>query len=204
MINFWVEAPRFENNHLIFSGVIPGGYNGPTGKLFKFILQGDETKLTRLNVKNLNVLLNDGQGTKTTAKISWQADALATEAVDTIAPEPFTALLGRAPDIFNNQWFVAFATQDKQNGIDYYEVAESTRWWISRPSKLDWVKTNSPYKLIDTTGRSNIFVRAVDRAGNERLTKIIRFPWYQSAWLWIIIGLFLCGVFLGLKKLHLR
>jgi len=203
VINFWIEPPRFENQHLIFSGIIPGGYIGSTGKLFSLILQGDETKLTGLNFKKLTALLNDGLGTQTTAKVSWRVSSLQSETLDIIPPEPFTPLVSQVPDLFNNQPFVSFATQDKQSGIDYYEVAESHPSF-NFLSRLNWIKTDSPYQLVDTTGRSNIFVRAIDRTGNERLAKIIRSPWYESIWFWIIIILILCVIFWGSRFLRWR
>lgn len=198
IVNFWIEPLRFEGQRLIFSGMIPGGYNGATGKLFNFVLEGEQAELSRLKVKDLIALLNDGQGTKTAVRVTWQARPFESsgERIDIIAPEPFQPLIGRTPDLFGNQWFVSFAAQDKQSGIDHYEVAES-RLSFNFLHRLNWIKTISPYQLLDQTGRSNIFVRAVDREGNVRSAKLIRSSWYKSVWFWIIIIIFLCGIFLG-------
>jgi len=80
-------------------------------------------------------LLNDGSGTE--AKLSpsilnFQVVGInspnqpppISEIKDTEPPELFTPEIGRQPDIFNNQWFLAFTTQDKNSGISHYEVRE--------------------------------------------------------------------------------
>ena len=56
--------------------------------------------------------------------------------------------------------FLIFSTTDKQTGIDCYEIKEGEK---------DWKKEKSPYLLEDQTLRSIIKVRAVDKAGNERI-----------------------------------
>ncbi len=72
---------------------------------------------------------------------------------------------------------MTFATQDKQSGIDHYEIQES------RSSKIDagkWKTAESPYLLIDQELHSFIYVLAIDRQGNERVIKV--FPRKPLAW----------------------
>lgn len=54
-------------------------------------------------------------------------------------------------------------SNDKQTGIDYYEVKEG---------EGNWVKTESPYLLKDQARQSVIQVKAVDKASNERIETI--------------------------------
>ena len=71
---------------------------------------------------------------------------------------------------------MVFATIDKTSGVDYYEVKEG---------KHDFQRAESPYLLEDQSLRSKISVRAVDKAGNERIAEII--PPFKVSWKDIVI-----------------
>jgi hypothetical protein len=109
--------------------------------------------------------------------------------LDKITPENFSLEIGRDEDIFGGNYFLAFSTVDKQTGIDHYEVLEmkpadfkavdGERSFLQkiedkamrRPVNLSWEKAVSPYLLKDQTLKSIIKVKAVDKAGNERVVQ---------------------------------
>ncbi|MBU1877154.1 MAG: cohesin domain-containing protein [Patescibacteria group bacterium] len=100
--------------------------------------------------------------------------------IDVTPPEEFTLEIGQELTIFEGKYFLSFATIDKISGIDHYEV---------RDGKGDWKIAESPYLLKDQSLKSKILVRAVDKAGNEKIGEIIPhekpFPYLMV----ILIGL---------------
>jgi hypothetical protein len=103
---------------------------------------------------------------------------------DKIPPEDFK------PEIvkINNKYYLAFSTKDKNSGIDHYDVLEKPQAKSLLKSIIaKWVKTNSPYLLKNQSLSSNIEVRAVDKAGNERIVKLqdtYSLPWYKNYLIW--------------------
>jgi len=93
-----------------------------------------------------------------------------------------------------------FATQDKGSGIDYYEIKESRQKFLKIFKK--WVIAESPYVLKDRKLRSYVYIKAVDKAGNERIAVVEpRYPikWYENYWIWIIIILAIIFSFIVIK-----
>ena len=76
---------------------------------------------------------------------------------DNILPEPFKVEISQDPAIFEGKYFITFSTTDKQTGIDYYEVKEGRK---------DWKRAISPYVLENQKLTSDIWVKAIDKAGN--------------------------------------
>jgi len=120
---------------------------------------------------------------------------------DKTPPEPFTVEIGRDENIFNGQYFLSFSTVDKQTGIDHYEVleispadyalAQGQASVLSRITNkilghglagLNWQVATSPYLLQDQTLKNMIKVKAVDKAGNERIVDFIDQPLYSSSY----------------------
>jgi len=145
--------------------------------------------------------LNDGSGTpvpiKTQGavlqideKIATKTNFWATEvADDKITPEAFTIEIDNSPRVASGKYFVVFSTVDKQTGIDHYEVWEAKAQDLSGkkenvftrlvgklfpPEEVlppAWIKADSPYILKDQSLKSTIKVKAIDRAGNERVVE---------------------------------
>jgi GxxExxY protein len=201
IINFWVDKPRIttnkntNGNEIMFSGITPGGFNGERGFLFSVIFQAKQEGRGSIEIQDAKFLLNDGLGTpaKITAKTlefvairdgirddSWSVPK------DAEPPEDFTPEISQDPNIFDGKYFLVFATQDKNSGIDHYEVCEGNR--------IKCVIAESPYLLQNQKLNQKIFVKAIDKSGNERMTTIEpRYPlkWYERYEIWaiIIIGL---------------
>ena len=183
-----MEKPKIESeNQIIFSGGLPGGFTGDKGLIFSMIFQLKETGSVSggdINAENIKVFLNDGSGTSTNISLSSfnfnvtkEEKADVKEIEDANLPELFVPYIGRDPNIFDNKWFVAFATKDKGLGIDHYKVWENTQKYdtnnINNVQGIKWTKAESPYLLKDQELQNYIYVKAVDKAGNERIAVML-------------------------------
>jgi hypothetical protein len=145
--------------------------------------------------------LNDGDGTAVPIntqgtvltideKIVSTTDIWAEQiSADKTPPEPFVIEIDNSPRVAGGKYFAVFSTVDKQTGIDHYEVLETKAenllekkqssfeqfirkiWPIKEPLPPVWVKADSPYVLNDQSLQSVIKIKAVDRAGNERIVE---------------------------------
>ena len=187
----WLKEPEIfqEQGIISFSGGMPGGFcgilpgdPGKTNLFGRIIFRVKEVPKEQFfaEVKfsdNSQIFLNDGFGTaaelKTekavfdilsgipeTGRKEWEEELKK----DRISPEPFEFEIIRDPLIFDNKYFIVFQAQDKQSGIDYYEVKEGKR---------DWQRGESPYLLEDQELSGIIMVKAVDKAGNERIVEYL-------------------------------
>ncbi|HHE65575.1 MAG TPA: hypothetical protein ENL09_06080 [Bacteroidetes bacterium] len=94
------------------------------------------------------------------------------------------------PNIYDGKYFIVFSTVDKQTGLDHYEILEITPEELEKIKKEDggianffnklfgkweekssWKEGESPYLLADQSLGSVIKVKAIDKAGNERLVE---------------------------------
>jgi hypothetical protein len=112
-------------------------------------------------------------------------------AEDNIPPEPFIIEINNNPRIASGKYFLVFSTVDKQTGVDYYEVLETKAKNLASKQENSfqkfseklfkvknstvaselWVKADSPYVFKDQSLNSVIKVKAVDKAGNERVVE---------------------------------
>ncbi|MFA6494059.1 MAG: hypothetical protein WCT49_03350 [Candidatus Paceibacterota bacterium] len=245
LISLWTEAPKIDHEKgvITFSGGIPGGYCGRvigdpglTNILGKIIFStppslSKETlpQFTNVNFTNAEVLLNDGRGTDAEATTKGAQISVVNERSgvvnewltevksDVIAPELFTVSVYRDPKISDGKFFIAWFTEDKQSGIDRYEVMETNPWKFgflpSTDKETSWVPAESPYILKDQNLRSKILVKAIDKIGNERIvefnpkTSII--PGVKDIWTELAGILLLCAIigaiyyrrFISLKRI---
>lgn len=107
---------------------------------------------------------------------------------DTIPPEPFIIELRQDPSMFNGRYYAFFSAVDKQSGLDRYEILEiipgeeigiAPKAGIIdrllgrvRPAPR-WQAAIPPYVLNDQSLASVIRVKAVDKAGNERIVEYV-------------------------------
>jgi len=223
IINFWIERPKAETlkdtntntnlHEIFFSGITPGGYNGNQGLILSIIFLAKKGGSGLIEIQNAKTLLNDGKGTEAQLKIfnfqfsifkeSPISQTPILEIQDTEPPEDFQPEISRDPAIFDGKWFLVFATQDKGSGIDHYEIRETKRK-IEHETEANWVIAESPYLLKDQKLQSYIYVKAVDKAGNERIIIVPpRNPlkWYEKFENWVIIILLAVLVFYILRKI---
>ena len=198
IVNFWVEKPKTEsNNQIIFSGIIPGGYQETKGFVFSVVFRAKAGGSGAIEIRDAKVLLNDDRGTPASVKLSpFQlsisqevpaAPPMVETVKDTDLPEEFKPEIAQSPEIFNGQYFLVFSTQDKGTGIDHYEILENRKQKIENRG---WIEADSPYLLKDQELKSYIYVKAVDKAGNERIVTLPPqnpLEWYENYFVWGII-----------------
>lgn len=189
IVSFWVEHPKVTSDGKItFSGVIPGGYTGNGGVLFSISMTAEHAGTGTVSFIGTKALQNDGSGTQAPlstrtlqVRISERPAVSSTplpafQEGDADAPEPFQPLIAQNPTIFDGKYFLVFATQDKQSGIDHYEVQEGGD---------DFVRAESPYLLKYQYLDRDIRVKAIDRSGHERIAFVPAI--HMRRWITIVI-----------------
>jgi len=204
IITLWIKQPAInqESGLVSFSGGIPNGYCGQAigdpkksnllGKvIFKVpeMAAGESKKFAEAKFLNTSkVFLNDGQGSLAQLTAKSAIFTILTEKVeilkdewqketekDSIPPEEFLPLISKDPTVFKGKYFITFSTTDKQTGIDHYEIREGNR---------DWKIVVSPYILENQKLTDDIWVKAVDKAGNERVEFVRAFR--RPIWKYIL------------------
>ncbi|MFA6336692.1 MAG: hypothetical protein WCX23_01810 [Candidatus Paceibacterota bacterium] len=130
---------------------------------------------------------------------------------DTVPPEDFFPQIGRDEFISEGKYFVSFAAKDKTSGVDYYEASEIDDWGIFdfiniNKKNLVWRKASSPYLLADQSLKSKILIKAVDKAGNERIAKVVppNKTVYWQAGVLLLILVILAGAIVVFKKKKIK
>lgn len=207
VINFWVEKPRIEASGVIlFSGITPGGFGGANNNIFSVVFEAKNTGIASVALQNTKALKNDGLGTETALRTRGTAvsikpgdsNARKEKLTDTEAPESFNPTIESDPNIFEGKYFLVFATQDKISGIAEYKVREGEWGWFR--------VVESPYLLKHQSLDRKIFIKALDKFGNERVVVLNaqhQVPWYRQ---YAILGILLVIVVVGflIKKLWSR
>jgi len=207
-INFWIDSPHVlpAGGKILFSGITSGGLNGDRLFLFSLLMKGQDTGDVALEVRETKTLLNDGAGTETPSKQSRllltfeESDGLEKEgivaSVDDTPPESFLPLIAKDNSLFEGRYFVVFNTNDKDSGIDHYEVREGLFG--------EWKIAESPYPLSDQGLERKVYVKAVDISGNKRIQAIKagNSKWDNSKKVLaiLILGPIILGIFLLRKK----
>ena len=208
-VNFWIERPQsVAKGEVSFSGITAGGFSGPKIFLFGMVFQTKKMGNSSITFKNAQVLQNDGIGTKLSAKMipfSFSISSKTTSdtksgipvIVDSDIPENFSPSVGSDPAIFDGKYFLVFATQDKGSGIDHYEIREELN--------SGFIIAESPYLLQNQKLDEKIFVKAVDKNGNERIVVIYPpnwQPWYKNNWIFGILILIILFVSYVVRKFY--
>ena len=205
VLSFWVKNPALSSpGQVSFSGIAPGGFSGQKGYLFSIILKAKKTGQAEIFSSNEKALLNDGSGTaaeilRSPLKLEISEKAPSSNFIplyDPNPPEDFTPQISSSPDIFGGKYFLVFSTQDKESGVSRYEVKEGSR---------SWAAAESPYLLQDQSLQSDIFIKAIDGAGNQRIAKLNaknHIAWYQKYLAYIIIVLIVAIAWIILKKFY--
>jgi hypothetical protein len=176
VVNFWLEKPQSTKDGIIyFSGITPGGFYGDKIFLFEVIFKATNEGSGGIDFNSIVALENDGQATKIETSIMPQPfvisgviseeekKSLAVEG-DVTAPEDFTPLVGKDPTIFEGKYFIAWSTVDKGSGIDHYEIREGFA--------SHYTPAETPYLLKDQSLSTVIYIKAIDKAGNERIVRV--------------------------------
>ncbi len=124
-------------------------------------------------------------------KLEWTQKTTFKIMIDCEAPEEFMPEVDKSPSMFNGQYFLSFSTQDAVSGLDHYEVLEGKN---IQDNMGGWRLATSPYLLEDQTLESIIKVKAVDKAGNERIVEVLpkkRLSFFRLA----VLGIISLGIF---------
>lgn len=167
IISLWVNKPVIQGREVQFAGGLPGGFQGGSGLLFSLIVRDARPGNYGFKLENGTILINDGLGTEVSIKKELSLNIPASISAkndqdgesDVYPPDMFNIFISQDPDVYYNQYFVAFATTDKGSGIDHYEVSEDGDRFLP---------IESPYQLKNQPPRGKIVVRAYDRSGNYR------------------------------------
>jgi hypothetical protein len=203
VLSFWVEAPHQQpDNSIRLSGVTPGGFMQPDANLVTLVFKVTHTGALMIEPLKATCLLHDGNGTlvslDTANLVLTVAEGVTNvtpQPVDDELPEAFMPILMQDADVFNGAPTIVFSTTDKGSGIDHYEVKET---WF------DIYRTvTSPYQMKYPSFAKKVQVKAVDHAGNERIT--LFYPqnlplWYQQV---KILGGIVVGCLLVLSVLFI-
>lgn len=205
IISLWITHPSVPTagTPVTFAGIVPGGFSGDNGVLFSVLFKVVGTGAAQVFLGNdLEVLRDDGKGGREpTSANALVLDISPTssgggyvEPVDRTPPEPFTISLASDPQLFGGRYYLVFMAVDKGSGMDHYAVAESRLpAFLSVFFPLTWSTTTSPYMLADQKLTSTVYIKAVDRAGNERLSV---FPprYFFTSYEWGALLVILIGV----------
>ena len=210
IFSLW-PTPAVPNDigQISFVGGVMGGFQGEGAEILKIAFVAKNIGVADINIMKSSVLfLNDGKGTRVDysarplelsvlehpvglpSKDEWQP--LLEQ--DNTPPESFELMVDKNNYIFEGDYFVSFFTTDTESGVDYYEIREGEVGLFAR--------ANSPYKLKDQSLRSVIEVKAVDKAGNERLISMSPLhseSVYQKFWFWSILFILAVLFYLGGK-----
>lgn len=180
LITMWIEYPqRYEDEdeqeRIVFSGITPGGLSGQSVHIFSLVLKADKEGIEDINSEDVRVLLNDGLGSEDTTHIQTLRVVVAGESQhrvvddleDTDPPGFFDIQIGSDVSLFEGKQFAAFHSIDKGVGIDRYEMKECHTRTFSYFRK--WRSVESPVQLRDQSLSSFIWIRAIDKNGNERI-----------------------------------
>jgi len=181
VFSLWPEKPVFSNEEgrINFVAGRPNGFQGENASVLKIIFLAKNKGEAKLDFGDTtSFFLADGKGTPVSpwlksltlnileqpAEVSLKNEWQSLKESDKISPEPFEITLGREPAIFNNQYFISFFATDKESGIDRYEIQEGNEPYIAG---------ESPYLLKDQKLKNIIRVKAIDKAGNERIAELM-------------------------------
>ena len=191
LVGLWVEPPTAEGDHVVFAGIIPGGYLGELGpnwegarpcRVFSLLFEAGEEGDAWIQVdRESTVLLHDGKGTEahvtvedTNVKVLKGEETPSSNIIDwedKERPEQFTPSV----ELFSDGlYYLIFVTRDKGLGVAYYDVREG---------EGSFTTAKSPYLLKEQCLGVPIMVRAVDKNGNKRLVFLspeVRPVWYES------------------------
>lgn len=203
IINLWVDKPQFDEltRLLTFSGIVPGGWQGAKAPLllvkFKTVKQVGEAILdfkkeqTKVYLHSPDGIEDSLQLDRLVLPIAKGKENMGAEIIDYDPPEDFKPEVSRQASVFGGKWFLAFATQDKSSGMYRFQVLE-TRSKEPGANDKGWAEAESPYQLKDQKLSRYVFVKAVDKAGNERMAVLPPlYPQRRYANYWIFAILML-------------
>jgi len=181
IIPFWMEGPELtDSGEVTFAGIMPGGFGAAEGKIVDLIFKAKRSGRVLIFFEDYQVFLNESELRRAEVKMepfvldigraSQDADLMEekTLVLDFYPPEPFKIYITRSKEFFDGEYVAVFSAQDKESGIDYYEIKE-----LFLGISGDWQIAESPYPLRYQGLFGIIKVKAVDKVGREREATIV-------------------------------
>ena len=135
----------------------------------------------------------------------WSSKATIRAMIDATIPEEF---MSQTVEIEGKRYLV-FSAADATSGIDHYEMSEvDLSWFGSAGSEKEaqWRIIKSPYLLDDQNLKKIIKIKAIDKAGNERVSEIVLSsnPKYSTSQIAFLILIIMAITVLILWKLFFK
>lgn len=209
LVPLWIEAPAISSggSEVTFAGIIPGGWSGKR-ELMSLVVLASSSGAQSVSAGDLEIRANDNAA----SLIPVSSRPLAIQVMsgtgtstvsleDALPPEPFLISIARDKTLWGGAPFAVFGTQDKQTGIDRYEAAFA---YFGSPKASSWQKAQSPYEIPKSGLGKMLYVRAVDRAGNIRLSSVSTPGYYARLTVFGIISLLILWVLYAVLRKLLR
>jgi len=181
VIPFWMEGPELtDSGEVIFAGIMPGGFGADEGKIVDLIFKAKRSGRVLIFFEDYQVFLNEPELRQAEVKTkpfvldidraSQGTDLMEgkTLVLDFYPPEPFKIYIAKSKELFDDEYVAIFSAQDKESGVDYYEIKELFLGFSG-----NWQVAESPYPLQYQSLFSIIKVRAVDKVGRERIETVV-------------------------------
>lgn len=183
LFSLWVAEPVFDTTggSVIFEGGTPGGYCGRIqgdpalsnvlGRVVFTVIGAGASSASVKPTLDSALYLSDGLGTRAVVRTEGVSLTVLPESVgaenpwltivgdDDLPPESFTVVVESTDNVLRGNYYAVFSTVDKQSGMSHYEIFERDAWR----------KVESPYELKDQSLAGGIQIKAIDKAGNERV-----------------------------------
>ncbi len=182
----WVVQPKVseeksfdQRTHIIFEGIIPGGFSGVYSPYVKGIFPGIVFTVTLIpkgegkgnfELKNVELHAYNNEGSiisnkgdiqpifvpRLTGKEVIQSPEL------TIADSNTLTMMVNKSDLVNDSKpYLYIREEDPARTINYIEIAESSEYSPSHVSSYEWHKATNPYLLIYTSRTKYIHAKVV-------------------------------------------
>jgi hypothetical protein len=207
ILQIWPQEPRLNNQEgtVSFSGGVPGGYctENQFESLGEIVFKTKEVSkkiVEKVIFLEAEAFLDDGKATlDETVTESGYFIIIPDYSIekldpwerrlkeDRTPPEAFSLRISKDSLLYDNQKTLFFSTVDHQTGVDYYQVLEKKRIGFIKMGSEEWEKAKSPYLLKDQSLNSVIKVKAVDKAGNERVEEFNPGYSWQDVGPWLLL-----------------
>ncbi len=189
-VTLWITPPHETASGTVgFAGIVPGGVSAASS-VVGLILVPTTPGAGAIGISDVSLLANDGQATPIPVTTSGATINVAPAPASGVVPQgpsfpytvpqTFTPIISQDPNVYSGKYFLIFSTTDKGSGMAYYQMLE-TPAGTGVGQNPAWVTATSPYLLQDQSLSSDIYVRAVNNAGNAIIVKVpARHP--ASAW----------------------
>lgn len=186
IVPLWVVPPKVSKSvdfsglsHIIFEGIIPGGFDGVRSPYYEGVRPGIVLQVTlqprkvgnpSVLLSNVDVRIHDGKATKAT--VDEAVLAISLEKND-IQPTPkkqspkeiqnpnLKPYITQTDLVYDGAWVVVMQDDATQHTVDHYEIAETSTYNPSSIPAYKWRTASFPYKLLHQSRNTFTHIKAV-------------------------------------------